>query len=222
MAASRWAAPTSPTLPPHRRAALGLGRSFQEATLFPSLSVAETIAVALERHLACRDPLAAALALPASLDSDAAAFERAYELIDLLGLGGFAETPNADLSTGTRRIVELACVLAQDPAVVLLDEPSAGVAQRETEALGPLLRQIQAETGCAICIIEHDMGFMSNFCDDLVALDLGTVIATGPPGKVLEDPSVIESYLGTDAATIQRSGTRGKAARTRRPQRVSR
>jgi ABC-type branched-subunit amino acid transport system ATPase component/ABC-type branched-subunit amino acid transport system permease subunit len=195
-------------LPPHRRAALGLGRSFQEALLFPSLTVVETVVVALERHLANRDPLAAALALPAALDADAAAHERAYELVELLGLTGFADTPGADLSTGTRRIVELACVLAQDPAVVLLDEPSAGVAQRETEALGPLLRRIQAETGCAICIIEHDMRLMTSLCDELVALDLGTVIATGPPRQVLEDPRVVESYLGTDPAAIQRSGAR--------------
>jgi len=194
--------------PPHERAALGLGRSFQEALLFPSLTVAETIVVALERHLACRDPLAAALALPAALDADAAAYERADQLIELLGLGGFADTPNRDLSTGTRRIVELACVLAQDPAIVLLDEPSAGVAQRETEALGPLLRAIQSETGCAICIIEHDMGLMTSLCDELVALELGSVIATGTPREVFAHLRVIHSYLGTDDVAINRSGPR--------------
>jgi ABC-type branched-subunit amino acid transport system ATPase component len=138
-----------------------------------------------------------------------------------LGLGGFADTPNGDLSTGTRRIVELACVLAQDPAILLLDEPSAGVAQKETEALGPLLKQIQRETGCAICIIEHDMGLMTSLCDELVALDLGAVIATGSPADVLAHPAVIESYLGTDPAAIQRSGDRpepadGRSARARR------
>jgi ABC-type branched-subunit amino acid transport system ATPase component len=201
----------------------GLGRSFQEARLFPSLTVAETIVVALERHLACHDPLAAALALPASLDSEASAFERAWELIDLLGLGGFADVPIADLSTGTRRIVELACVLAQDPAVVLLDEPSAGVAQRETEALGPLLRKVQAETGCAICIIEHDMNLLSSLCDELVALELGSVICTGTPDEVLAHPRVVESYLGTDEDAIRRSGERSgpKAApRRERPLRA--
>jgi ABC-type branched-subunit amino acid transport system ATPase component/ABC-type branched-subunit amino acid transport system permease subunit len=206
-------------LPPHRRAALGLGRSFQEALLYPSLTVVETVVVALERHLANRDPVAAALSLPAALDADAAAFERAHELVELLGLTGFADTPNADLSTGTRRIVELACVLAQDPAVVLLDEPSAGVAQRETEALGPLLRRVQAETGCAICLIEHDMGLMTTLCDELVALELGRVIASGPPRQVLEDPLVVESYLGTDPAAIERSGRRSIDAPPGRPPR---
>ena len=206
---------------PHKRAAMGLGRSFQEALLFPSLTVAETIVVALERHLANRDPLAAALALPAAVVSDAAAYRRAAELIDLLGLGGFATVPIGDLSTGTRRIVELACVLAQDPAVVLLDEPSAGVAQKETEALGPLLRTIQAETGCSICIIEHDMGLMSSLCDALVALELGTVIATGSPKDVLAHPAVIESYLGTDASAIQRSGTAARPRRARSGRRAA-
>jgi branched-chain amino acid transport system ATP-binding protein len=193
-------------LPPYRRAVAGLGRSFQEALLFPSLTVVETIVVALERHLPCRNALAAALALPASLDSEASAYRRAFELVDLLGLGGFADTPTADLSTGTRRIVELACVLAQDPAVVLLDEPSAGVAQKEMEALGPLLRQVQGETGCSMVIIEHDMTLLSSLCDELVALDQGAVICTGPPATVLSHPRVVESYLGTKEEAILRSG----------------
>jgi branched-chain amino acid transport system ATP-binding protein len=203
--------------PPHARAVAGLGRSFQEARLYPSLTVAESIAVALERHLPCRDPLAAALALPASLDSEASAFERVDELIELLGLGGFADVPTSDLSTGTRRIVELACVLAQDPAVVLLDEPSAGVAQREAEALAPLLRRVQAETGCAMCVIEHDMTLLSDLCDELVAMELGHVIATGPPRDVLSHPRVVESYLGVDEQAIARSGTlkRRSPARSR-------
>ena len=137
--------------------------------------------VALDRHLASRSTLASALALPAALNAEAAAHDRADELVELLGLGGFADTPIADLSTGTRRIVELACVLAVDPSVILLDEPSAGVAQRDAEALGALLRRVQAETGSTIVIIEHDVALLSELCDELVALELGAVIAQGPP-----------------------------------------
>jgi ABC-type branched-subunit amino acid transport system ATPase component/branched-subunit amino acid ABC-type transport system permease component len=181
---------------PHRRAVAGLGRSFQEARLFPSLSVAETVAVALERHLPNRDTLAAALALPASTVMEAAVEERVDELLVLLGLTGYRHHRTADLSTGTRRIVELACVLAQDPAVLLLDEPSAGVAQRETEALAPLLRRVRAATGCTLVIIEHDMGLISSVCDELVALEFGAVIARGTPAEVLSHDRVITSYLG--------------------------
>jgi branched-chain amino acid transport system ATP-binding protein len=87
-------------------------------------------------------------------------------------------------------------VLAQDPAVLLLDEPSAGVAQRETEALAPLLRRVRAATGCTLVIIEHDMGLISSVCDELVAMEFGAVIARGTPVEVLAHPKVIASYLG--------------------------
>ncbi|HEU5152378.1 MAG TPA: ATP-binding cassette domain-containing protein [Iamia sp.] len=195
-------------LPPHRRAVLEVGRSFQEALLYPSLTVVDCVKVALERHLANRDPVAAALHLPASSDSERAAATRADELVTLLGLTPFRDRPTGELSTGTRRIVELACLLAQDPAVVLLDEPTAGVAQAETEALAPMLRRVQAETGCSLVVIEHDMGLLTELCDTFVALEQGRVIAQGPPAEVLADPAVVASYLGTDDDVVHRSGRR--------------
>jgi branched-chain amino acid transport system ATP-binding protein len=197
--------------PPHKRAILEVGRSFQEALLYPSLTVFECLKVALERHLANRDPVAAALHLPASTDSEAAADGRAEELIELLGLTPFRDRPTGELSTGTRRIVELGCLLAQDPAAILLDEPTAGVAQAETEALVPLLRRIQAQTGCSLVVIEHDMALLSNLCDEFVALEQGRVIARGTPEEVLADPAVVASYLGTDEDVIHRSGDRRQA-----------
>jgi len=193
--------------PPHERAVAGMGRSFQEARLYPSLTVAETIAVALERHLQSKDIVAAALHLPASYESELAARERVTELIDVMGLGAFGEKLIGELSTGSRRIVDLACILAQDPQIVLLDEPSGGVAQRETEALGPLLERVQEFTGCSILIIEHDMPLLTSICDAMVALETGAVIATGTPKEVLNHPRVIESYLGTNEAAIMRSGS---------------
>jgi branched-chain amino acid transport system ATP-binding protein len=178
------------------RAVIGLGRSFQEARLYPALTVAETVAVALERHLDSRDLIAAALRLPASTLSEAAVSARVSELLGQLGLTRYAETLIGELSTGTRRIVELACVLAQRPAVVLLDEPTAGVAQKETEALGPLLRRVRDETGATMLVIDHDMPLLTSLCDRLVALELGQVIAEGAPTSVLENERVVESYLG--------------------------
>ncbi|HEY1828445.1 MAG TPA: ATP-binding cassette domain-containing protein [Acidimicrobiales bacterium] len=193
-------------LTPHARAVLGLGRTFQEARLFPSLTVREILAVALERHLHSRGFAAAGLRLPASLDSEYHARRRVDEVLELMGLGDFTEKLAGELSTGTRRILELACVMAQQPRVVLLDEPSAGVAQRETEAMGPLLQRVQRETGCSLLVIEHDMPLLSAICNRLIALELGEVIATGRPAEVLAHPAVIASYLGMDDTAINRSG----------------
>jgi branched-chain amino acid transport system ATP-binding protein len=201
---------------PHERAVAGMGRSFQEARLYPSLTVAETIAVALERHLQSKDIFAAAMHLPASYESELAARDRVNELIEIMGLGAFAEKLIGELSTGSRRIVDLACILAQDPQIVLLDEPSGGVAQRETEALGPLLERVQEFTGCSILIIEHDMPLLTSICDAMVALETGAVIATGTPKDVLNHPRVIESYLGTNEAAIMRSGGGKRTGRRRR------
>ena len=196
---------------PHERAKGALGRSFQDALLFPTLTVAETIAVARERHLASRDMVAAAFQLPASYESELAVWNKVDELIDLMGLGAFREKLTGELSTGSRRIVDLACILAQDPKVLMLDEPSGGVAQKETEALGPLLLRVREHTGCSILVIEHDMPLLSSICDTMIALELGAVIAEGTPEEVLQHPRVIESYLGTDESAINRSGTRKKA-----------
>ncbi len=194
------------SFPAHERAWAGLGRSFQDARLFPTLTVRETIAVALERHLTSREPFAAAFRMPASTDSEAFVAEQVELVIQQLGLPAFRDRLIGELSTGTRRIVELACIVAQQPSVLLLDEPSGGVAQAETEALGALLRQVVVDTGCALVVIEHDMTMLSSLCDRLVALDLGRVIAEGLPRDVLSHPEVIASYLGTDTATIERSG----------------
>ena len=202
-------------LAPHQRALRGLGRSFQDALLYPTLTVGETIAVARERWLESRDMVAAALQLPASYESEIAVAEKVDELIELMGLEAFRQKLTGELSTGSRRVVDLTCILAQDPKVLMLDEPSSGVAQKETEALGPLLLRVRDQTGCSILIIEHDMPLVSSMCDRLIALELGAVIADGPPQEVLNHPRVIESYLGTEETAIERSGSRKKAAARR-------
>ncbi|HEV7720054.1 MAG TPA: MFS transporter [Iamia sp.] len=188
------------------RARAGLGRSFQDARLFPALTVEEAIAVALERWVDVRDPLSAALHLPASFDSEEAVRTRVDALIDLLGLETFRSKFVRELSTGSRRVVDLACVVAHRPTVVLLDEPSSGIAQRETEALAPLLRRIAEEVGAGVVVIEHDMPLITAVSDRLVAMDQGAVIAVGPADEVLHDPVVVASYLGTTARVIARSG----------------
>jgi branched-chain amino acid transport system ATP-binding protein len=194
-------------LPPHQRAWLGLGRSFQDGRLFPSMSVAETLKIALERKVEVRDPFAAAVWLPAVKESEAKLQQRVDELIDLTGIGDFRDKLLRELSTGSRRIVDLACVLAHEPTVLLLDEPSSGIAQREAEALGPLLLRIRAETGTSLLVIEHDVPLLLSIADRLIALDLGEVVADGAPVMVVNDPRVVSSYLGTSGVAVARSGT---------------
>ena len=189
-----------------RRASYGLGRSFQDARIFPTLTVSENIAVALERHIETRDHLAALLNLPAIQESELDVAYTVEDLIELMSLAAFRDKFVAELSTGSRRIVDLAMAIAHDPAVLLLDEPSSGIAQRETEALGPLLTRIKAETGCALLIIEHDMPLITSVSDEIIALELGAVLVRGTPAEVTSHPEVISSYLGGDLDVIQRSG----------------
>jgi len=194
-------------LSPERRAARGLGRSFQDARLFPAMTVEETIAVALERWVDVRDPFNAALRLPVFQDSEADVRERVDQLVELLGIDAFRSKFVRELSTGSRRVVDLACVVAHAPSVVLLDEPSSGIAQREAEALAPLLRRIRDTLGAALVVIEHDMPLVTAVADRLVALDQGRVVAEGPPAEVLTHPEVVASYLGTTPEVIARSGS---------------
>ncbi len=206
---STWAA--------DRRAAIGLGRSFQDARIFPSLTVAENIALGLERHIDVRDHVSALLATPAMRESEEDVAFTVDDLVELLGLGAFRDKFVSELSTGSRRIVDLAMSIAHDPKVLLLDEPSSGIAQRETEALGPLLVDIRRATGCAMLIIEHDMPLITGLSDQILALELGRVVLQGEPDEVLADPRVVSSYLGGDLSTIKRSGAEKAPAPAPRP-----
>jgi branched-chain amino acid transport system ATP-binding protein len=190
-------------LAPDVRARLGLGRSFQDARLFAGLTVDETLAVSCERWVTSREPLAAALRLPASLVSEAAVSERVDRILRLLGLGVFRHRFATELSTGTRRLVEFGCLLAQEPHVLLLDEPSAGLARAEAEALSPVLRRIRDATGAAVIVVEHDLALLRSACDRLIALDAGRELVQGRPDEVLVHPAVVSAYLGGVAAPAQ-------------------
>ena len=183
---------------------VGLGRGFQAARLYPDLTVREGLQVALEARR--RSPFVASmLGVPPSPARERAKRAEADEIIDYLGLGRYADQATGNLSTGTRRIVELGSLLAVDAQVLLLDEPTGGVAQRETEAFGPLIKRIQAELDAAVVVIEHDMPLVMSISDRVYCLESGIVIAEGPPEQVRQDDAVIASYLGTDERAIQRS-----------------
>ncbi|MCU1456693.1 MAG: transporter related [Actinomycetia bacterium] len=191
-------------LPSHRRSGLGLGRTFQAATLFPELTVRETVQLALEARGATSF-WGSLLWLPRATRAERAKRAEAAELIDYLGLGRYADRFIAELSTGTRRIVELTTVLAVAPRVVCLDEPTAGVAQREAEAFGPLIKRVQQELGATLIVVEHDLPLILSISDRVYCMEAGAVIAQGDPATIRNDPQVIASYLGTDDRAIQRS-----------------
>ena len=186
------------SLSPARRARLGLGRTFQGAELFGDLTVRETVAIA--REAGARASLASVvLGLPAAGRAERAKRAHADEVVAFLGLGRFADRYVNELSTGTRRIVELACLIASEARVLCLDEPTAGLAQRESEAFGPLILDIRAEIDAAVLVIEHDMAVVMGISDRMYCMEAGRMISEGTPEQVRADPLVIASYLGADA-----------------------
>jgi ABC-type branched-subunit amino acid transport system ATPase component len=185
--------------PPELRATFGLGRSFQQATLFPGLTVTETMQVAMSTQHRV-GLLSSAASAPWVRAGEGSSRKAAWALLERFGLTAWADVLTDELSTGTRRICDLAAQVASVPKVLLLDEPTGGVAQREAEAFGPLLRGIRDELGLSVLIIEHDMPLLMGLCDRIYAMDQGRVISEGTPEQVRADPAVIVSYLGTDEA----------------------
>ena len=194
---------------PVARAQHGIGRSFQSAALFESLTVAETLLVALEREMQASGPLSSAFRLRGARAVERRAQRAVDELIELMGLGAFHDKFISELSTGTRRIVDLACVVAFRPRLLLLDEPSSGIAQREVEALGALLLEVRRAVGCTMVVVEHDIPLVRELAEEVFALETGRVIAHGTPEEVLSSDVVVQSYLGTGTRAVERSGAAG-------------
>ncbi|MBV9042426.1 MAG: ATP-binding cassette domain-containing protein [Acidimicrobiia bacterium] len=192
-------------LAPEFRAHFGLGRNYQDAKLFPGLTVRETLQLGASRR-ARVGVFSSMVGAPWVKFAERRSRQRADAVIERLGLDEWADTLTSDLSTGTRRICELAVQVTAEPRVLLLDEPTAGIAQREAEAFGPLLRRIRDELECSILIVEHDMPLLMGVCDRVYAMDLGRVIAEGTPDEIKNNPDVIASYLGTSDVAVNRSG----------------
>jgi ABC-type branched-subunit amino acid transport system ATPase component/ABC-type branched-subunit amino acid transport system permease subunit len=183
-------------LPPEERAMLGLARSFQLARLFDDLTVSDVLKVALERDEPT-ELVPSLLALPPARAAERRKELRARDLMDLLGLGPFAERKARELSTGTRRIVELGCTIALGAAVILLDEPTGGIAQREVEAFSPVLCQIRDHLDATMIVVAHDLPMILGLADRMYVMASGAVIAEGAPNVLLRDPDVIAAYIGT-------------------------
>jgi len=184
---------------PWERPWLGLGRTFQQVTLYPNLTVYDCIRVSLHRRMPnqpVRSLLRACLRTATSLDEEERIRAKTDEVVARLGLADYANKLASDLSYGTLRMAELACVLALEPEIVLLDEPSSGIAQKETEALGPVLQDVRDELGATLILIEHDMPLIMGISDRIYALANGHILAEGTPDEVQANPEVVESYLG--------------------------
>jgi branched-chain amino acid transport system ATP-binding protein len=178
---------------PHRRARHGIARTWQSTMLFDDLTVEENLAVASNATpwwRACADTLRGR--------SNATAHTRA--VLDELELGDLAETEPAALTQGQRKLVGVARALAARPALLCLDEPAAGLDTAESRAFGRKLRAI-VDRGTTILLIDHDMGLVLSICDEVVVLDFGKVIFSGPPPAVRTDARVVEAYLGASAKT---------------------
>ncbi|MEY2473805.1 MAG: hypothetical protein QOK28_3134 [Actinomycetota bacterium] len=199
-------------LGPEERGRRGLIRSFQDAALFPTMTVLDAARLAFER-VAPTSFFASVLGLRgAENDKD----RLARELVGSMGLDEYRNKQIQELSTGTRRITEIACLIALQPSMLLLDEPSSGIAQRETEALGVLLRDIKEQLDLTLLVIEHDIPLIMGLSDRIVAMDAGRVIASGRPDDVRNDAQVVEAYLGGSVAAIDRSTTRKLTSSQRR------
>jgi ABC-type branched-subunit amino acid transport system ATPase component/ABC-type branched-subunit amino acid transport system permease subunit len=190
-------------LNPEARGRMGLIRSFQDAALFPTLTVLECVELALERVQPTRF-LPALLGIPAG---EKARRAKAEEMVRWMGLERYRSSQIQELSTGTRRITEIACLVALQPQLLLLDEPSSGVAQKETEALGSLLVRLKEELGLTLIVIEHDIPLIMSLADRIICMADGEVISSGTPEHVRHDPGVVEAYLGGSLAAIERSAT---------------
>ena len=188
---------------PEARARLGLIRSFQDAALFPTMTVLETVKLGMERSR----PSGLLAAVSGLRLAEKAKENRAREVISAMGLDRYRDRQIQQLSTGTRRITEIACLVALEPTLLLLDEPSSGIAQRETEALGALLQRLKSELALTLVVIEHDIPLIMGISDRIVAMADGQVICVGTPDVVRSHPAVVDSYLGGSIAAIERSGT---------------
>jgi ABC-type branched-subunit amino acid transport system ATPase component/ABC-type branched-subunit amino acid transport system permease subunit len=189
-------------LGPEERAKLGLIRSFQDAALFPTMTVKETVMLAFERVQPTRF-LSSTVGVTLGEKSKE---RRARALVSAMGLDRYRDKQIQELSTGTRRITEIACLVALEPVCLLLDEPSSGIAQRETEALGHLLVDLKNQLDLTLVIIEHDIPLIMGISDRIVAMADGVVIADGSPDVVRNTPSVVDAYLGGSVTAIERSG----------------
>jgi branched-chain amino acid transport system ATP-binding protein len=186
-------------LKPHKRARLGIGRTFQNLQLFGAMTVLENLMLPVDAF-ARRGIVSDAFRLPMASFEDRRATERARAMLHFLKLDGIEDLRANDLPVGMQRRVELARALCLRPKLLLLDEPASGLDARETAELAEALPQIRERFGTTMLLVDHDMALVMRVCDHITVLDFGEVICSGPPEVVQSDDRVIRAYLGEEVA----------------------
>lgn len=196
---------------PEERQAVGVIRSFQDCRLFPELAVRDVL-------LLCEDArrpvgvVSSTLQSPWARETERDKRREVDRVIEAFGLSRFRFHHIAELSTGTRRVVDLASIVLARPRLLLLDEPTAGIAQREAEAFVPVLRRIHEVTGTTILLVEHDVPLVFELCSTVIVMEAGAIVAAGAPEEVRRDPRALAAYLGASEEALRASGPLGTGA----------
>ena len=174
---------------------LGIARTFQNIKLFKQMSVLDNVKAGLHNHYKY-STMSAILRLPSYFKKEKAMDKRAYELLEVFGLQGYARTLASNLPYGQQRKLEIARALATEPKLLLLDEPAAGMNPNETQELMDTIKIVREKFGVTILLIEHDMRLVSGICERLTVLNFGKLLAEGDTDTVLNNPEVISAYIG--------------------------
>jgi ABC-type branched-subunit amino acid transport system ATPase component len=190
---------------PEERLGVGMVRSFQDCRLFPELTVLDVLLLSEDARSEVA-VFSTTLRLPWARRAERRKQEAVDQVIAAFGLERFRHHRTAELSTGTRRVVDLASIVLARPRLLLLDEPTAGIAQREAEAFVPLLRRLHQVADTTIVLVEHDVPLVFELCSTVVVMELGRVVASGRPEEVRADPKALAAYLGASDEALMASG----------------
>ncbi len=194
---------------PEERLSVGIVRSFQDCRLFPELTVLDVLLLSEDARKEVA-VLSTTLRLPWARRAEQRKLAAVDQVIAAFGLERFRHHRTSELSTGTRRVVDLASVVLAKPRLLLLDEPTAGIAQREAEAFIPLLRRIHEVADTTIVLVEHDVPLVFELCSKVVVMELGRVVAAGPPEVIRADSTALAAYLGASDEALMASGPIGE------------